>query len=172
MLPLHLNILLKIKIAELFGKVSVIEKYNIDSIPFKNIIINTKNHHNNLIGKVECYNNLNFYYIPIKCIENYEIKDIGIDIYSDLSICPFCSGIQLDIDEQYKYYKIMKKKDCENNANLTYNLSNDIYILLQERFCFDLIKKNINSYEAYLIEKENKKNSEEKILDNDGDIKL
>ena len=169
MLPLDLNILLKVKIATLFGKVPVVEKNGITHIPFKNININTKKHNNNLIGKVE-YNtnhNYNFYYIPNKYIENYEFKNIGIEIYSDLSICPFCLGIYLDINEQYKYYKIIKKIEYENSDTLSDNITDDIYILLQERFCFDFIKKNINNYEDYLCNEENKKNKgAEELLDN------
>ena len=146
MLPLHLNILLKLKIAELFGKVSVIEKDGIDTIPYKDIIIYTKNHYNNLIGKVECNtnHNYNFYYIPLKCIENYEVKTSGMEIYSQIEICPFCFGIYLDSEEQYKYYKMMKNKKQEQDMNLDINLetpiTDTIYTLLKENFCFDFIK--------------------------------
>ena len=146
MLPLYLEILLKIKIAELFGKVSVIEKNGIDTIPYKNIITNTKNHYNNLIGKVECKTdtNFSFYYIPIKCIENYEVKNSGMKIYSQIEICPFCFGIYLDTEEQYNYYKMMKKKAQKQDMNLDMNLDNTIsdvlYTLLKEHFCFEFIK--------------------------------
>ena len=161
MLPLHLDILLKIKIADLFGKVTVIEKNGIHTIPFKHILIYTKNHNNNLIGKVECHtnHNYNFYYIPLKCIENYEVKHSGIEIYSQISVCPFCFGIYLDSEEQYKYYKMMKKKETSDT------ITDELYTLLKEHFCFDFIKKNINNYEAYLFEETNKKNSEEEIVD-------
>ena len=162
MLPLHLNILLKVKIADLFGKVSVIEKNGINTIPFKHILKKPKNHYNNLIGKVECHtnHNYNFYYIPLKCIENYEVKHSGIEIYSKISVCPFCFGIHLDIEEQYKYYKMMKNKETSDT------ITDELYTLLKEHFCFDFIKKNINNYEAYLFEETNKKNSkEEEIVD-------
>ena len=168
MLPLHLNILLKLKIAELFGKVSVIEKDGIDTIPYKDIIINTKNHYNNLIGKVECNTNFSFYYIPLKCIENYELKNSGVEIYSQIEICPFCFGIYLDSEEQYKYYKMMKNKEQEQDMNLDINLdtiTDTIYTLLKENFCFEFIKTNINNYEEYLFEEDNKKNNEEEIVD-------
>jgi hypothetical protein len=162
MLPLYLDILLKIKIAELFGKVSVIEKNGIDTISFKNIHIYTKNHHNNLIGKVECndYNNNNFmfYYIPLKCIENYEVKNSGIEIYSQLSVCPFCFGIHLDIEEQYNYYKMMKNKEMIYFLGDGIDIiSDELYKLLKEHFCFELIKKNSSNYEAYLLKEEYKK---------------
>ena len=144
MLPLHLNILLKLKIADLFGKVSVIEKDGIDTIHYKDIITNTKNHDNNLIGKVECNITFNFYYIPLKCIENYEVKNSGVEIYSQIEICPFCFGIYLDSEEQYKYYKMMKNKEKKQDMNLDINLetpiTDTIYTLLKEHFCFDFIK--------------------------------
>jgi len=146
MLPLYLDILLKIKIINLFGKVSVIEKDGIDTIPYKDIITNTKNHDNNLIGKVECNtnHNYNFYYIPLNTIDNYELKNSGMEIYPQLSICPFCFGIYLDIEEQYKYYKMMRQKE-EKDMNLDMNLdttiNDELYILLKEHFCFDFIKK-------------------------------
>jgi hypothetical protein len=170
MLPLHLNILLKVRIAELFGKVSVIEKNSIKTIPYKHIHINIKNHYNNLIGKVECHTNTNkfmFYYIPLKTIENYEFKNSGVEIISEISICPFCFGIHLDSEEQYKYYKMIKKKEKEQDTNLDTNLDpnldpnldttipDDIYKILKEHFCFDFIKKNINNYEVYLSKEEN-----------------
>jgi hypothetical protein len=149
MLPLYLDILLKIKIAELFGKVSVIEKDGIDTIQYKYIITNTKNHYNNLIGKVECNTNHNFsfYYIPLKCIENYEVKNRSLEIYSQIEICPFCFGIYLDTEEQYKYYKMMKKKEQEHDMSVDINLDTNldtitdtIYTLLKENFCFEFIK--------------------------------
>jgi hypothetical protein len=156
MLPLYLDILLKIKSAKLFGKVSVIEKNGIDTIPFKNIRINTKNHHNNLIGKVECNdynecnnNNLNFrfYYIPLKFIDNYELKNIGIEIVSNIAVCPFCFGIHLDSEEQYKYYKMIKKKEQRHNLGDDIDIiSDELYKLLKEHFCFELIKKNSSNY--------------------------
>ena len=139
MLPLHLTILLKLKSAELFGKVSVIEKNGIDTIPYKDIIINTKNHYNNLIGKVECNTTFRFYYIPLKCIENYEVKNSGMEIYSQIEICPFCFGIYLDSEEQYNYYKMMKKKEQEQDMNLD-TITDAIYTLLKENFCFEFIK--------------------------------
>ena len=163
MIPLHLDILLKLQIANLFGKVSVIEKYGMNTIPFKHIRVNSKKHNNNLIGKVECNtnHNFNFYYIPLKCIEDYEFKNIGMELYSQISVCPFCFGIHLDSVEQYKYYKMMKKKE----TNETDTISDELYTLLKEHFCFEFIKKNIESYEAYLIEEDNKKNCEEEIVD-------
>lgn len=178
MLPLYLDILLKIKSAKLFGKVSVIEKNGIDTIPFKNIHIYTKNHHNNLIGKVECndYNDYNecnnnnfnfrFYYIPLKFIDNYELKNIGIEIASNIAVCPFCFGIHLDSEEQYKYYKMIKTKEQKPDLGDGIDIiSDELYKLLKEHFCFDFIKKNSSNYEAYLLEEEYKKNSEEEIVD-------
>ena len=145
MLPLNLNILLQLKIVELFGKIPVNEKNGINKIPYKKIKLNTKNHHNNLMGKVECHKFI-FYYIPIKYIEIYEQQNIGISICSHITICPFCFGIQLDIEEQYNYYTKM--------MNLDMNITDDTYKLLKENFCFELIKKNIDSYEANLITEE------------------
>jgi len=140
MLPLYLDILLKLKIAELFGKVLVNEKNGIDTIPYKDIITNTKNHYNNLIGKVECNTNHNysFYYIPLKCIENYEVKNSGMEIYSQIEICPFCFGIYLDSEEQYNYYKMMKHKETGDIPSDT--ITDELYTLLKENFCFDFIK--------------------------------
>ena len=159
MLPLYLDILVKIKIAYLFGKVSVIEKNGIIAIPYKDINTNTKNHYNNLIGKVECNTNTNnnkymFYYIPLKNIENYELKNIGIEIYPNILVCPFCFGIHLDIEEQYKYYKMMKKKEQvkkdEKNMNINLNttITDDMYKILKNHFCFELIKKNCEATNA------------------------
>jgi hypothetical protein len=155
MLPLYLDILLKIKSAELFGKVSVIEKNGIDTIPYRNIRIYTKNHQNNLIGKVECndYNDCNdcnnnnikfrFYYIPLKFIDNYELKNIGIEIYPNISVCPFCFGIHLDSEEQYNYYKMIKKKEQKHDLCDDIDIiSDELYTLLKEHFCFELIKKH------------------------------
>ena len=150
MLPLHLDILLKVKIAELFGKVSVIEKNGINTIPFKHILKKPNNHYNNLIGKVECYtnHNYNFYYIPNTCIENYELKHSGMKIVSEISICPFCFGIHLDTEEQYKYYKMMKRKEqdmtIDMNLDMTLDttITDELYTLLREHFCFDFIKTN------------------------------
>jgi hypothetical protein len=144
MLPLYLEILLKLKIAERFGKVSVIEKNGINTIPFKNILIYTKNHHNNLIGKVECNDNKSmFYYIPLNTIDNYELKNSGMEIYSQISVCPFCFGIYLDTEEQYKYYKMMRQKeekDTNLDTNLDTTITDELYTLLKEYFCFDFIK--------------------------------
>ena len=146
MVPLHLDILLKFKIANLFGKIPVVQKNSkkINSIPYKNIIPDCKNHHNNLIGKIICHD-FDFYYIPFIFIENYEQKKSGIAIYSncDIEICPFCFGIQLDIEEQNKFYKMMKKKDMDaSDASDTSNtITDDIYKLLKKYFCFELVKK-------------------------------
>jgi hypothetical protein len=154
MIPLHLEILLKLKIAELFGKVSVIENNNnnihtINTIQYKNIIPDTKNHHNNLIGKIIC-NKFNFYYIPLKFIENYEKNNIGIPICYTINICPFCSGIILDNEVQSKYYKMIKKKELESVINkdtnqdvdidVTMIISDNIYKILKTNFCFELVK--------------------------------
>jgi hypothetical protein len=150
MISLHsdiLLILLQLKIAELFGKIPVIEKNNINSIKYKYIVPDTKNHHNNLIGKVGYsrigYTTFDFYYIPLDLIEKYEQKTIGIPICSHISICPFCFGIQLDSDDQNKYYKMMKKKDI--NKNWDGNIDMAIYNLLKDKFCFELVKNIGNS---------------------------
>ena len=71
MLPLHLEILLKLKVAELFGNIPIINKdNNINIIHYKNIIPDTKQHHNNLIGKIVC-NKFDFYYSQIPYIVSY-----------------------------------------------------------------------------------------------------
>ena len=89
-----------------------------------------------------------------------------MEIYSHISLCPFCFGIHLDSEEQYKYYKMMKKKEHAMKVDtITDTITDTIYTLLKEHFCFDFIKKNINSYEAYLIEEENTQNNEEDIVD-------
>ena len=144
MLPLHLDILLKVKIADLFGKVSVIEKNGINTIPFKHILKKPKNHYNNLIGKVECHTNYNynFYYIPNTCIENYELKHSGMEIVSQISICPFCFGIHLDTEEQYKYYKMMKNKETSDISDTSDTITDELYTILKKHFCFDFIKTN------------------------------
>ena len=151
MVPLDLEILLKLKIAELFGKVSVIEKNNINTINYKNIIPDIKNHHNNLIGKIVC-SKFDFYYIPLKFIENYENNNIGIPICYNINICPFCSGIILENEVQYKYYRLMKNKeivinpdanqdvDIDINIDITMLISDDIYKLLKTKYCFELVK--------------------------------
>ena len=58
----YLEYLLKIKISELFGTLPITIKNYINFISFKNVIPDTKNHHNNLIGKVSCKKFI-FYYI-------------------------------------------------------------------------------------------------------------
>lgn len=126
---LYLDYLLKLKIAELFGFLPVNIKNNINSIPFKNIITNTKNHKNNLIGKVVCQNFM-FYYIPLDLIEQYEQNTIGISICHHINVCPFCFGIQLDSEEQLKLYKLINKDSDELN-NMT--------ILIKDKFCFDMV---------------------------------
>jgi hypothetical protein len=149
MVPLHLEILLKLKIAELFGKVSVIDKHNknITTIQYKNIIPDTTQHNNNLIGKIVC-NRFDFYYIPLKFIENYENNSIGIPICYNIDICPFCSGIILDNEVQYKYYKMIKNMELVINTDTNINInidnsiiiSNNIYQILKTKFCFELVK--------------------------------
>ena len=142
--PLYLEILLQLKTAEIFGNIPVIEKNKINYVQYKNISIDTKNHHNNLIGKVVC-KNFKFYYIPLKFIDNYDQSYIGIPICSNIDICPFCFGIQLDIDKQYKYYKIMKEHEYkEDHDSIIFNdisndISNDIYKILKKKFCFEII---------------------------------
>jgi hypothetical protein len=126
---LYLDYLLKLKIAELFGFLPVNIKNNINSIPFKNIITNTKNHKNNLIGKVVCQNFM-FYYIPLHLIDQYEQNNIGIPICHHINVCPFCFGIQLDNEEQLKLYKLINKDSDELN-NMT--------ILIKDKFCFDMV---------------------------------
>ena len=135
MIPLYLDVLLKLKIVDIFGKIPVIKKNNINFLQYKYIVTDTKNHNNNLIGKVG-YNKYVFYYIHIELIEKYEKKDLGIPICSHISICPFCFGIQLDIDEQYKYYDMIKNKDTNES-----DMPDTIYNLLKDKFCFELVKK-------------------------------
>ena len=131
MLPLYLEYILKINIANKFGNIPVIEKNGITTLSYKNIIIDTKKHHNNLMGKVEiCSPKFMFYYIPTKLIEKYDIHNIGIPICHNILICPFCFGIQLSIEEQNKLYTKL------NNMEFT----NDINILLRKNFCFELVK--------------------------------
>ena len=130
---LYLEYLLKLKIAELFGFVPVNSKNGIKSIPFKNVITDTKNHNNNLVGKVVCQNFM-FYYIPLHLIEQYEKNNIGIPICTHINVCPFCFGIQLDCEEQLKLYKLINK-DSENSDEL-----NNMTILIKDKFCFDMVK--------------------------------
>ena len=129
MIPLYLEYLLKIKIAEIVGKLPVNTKNNINTIQYKNILLDNKNHYNNLIGKV-VLDNFNFYYVPINLIENYENNQIGIPICYHIYICPFCFGIQLDIEEQMKLYKII-------------TLDSEINQLLKDKFCFEIVKNYI-----------------------------
>ena len=61
-------------------------------------------------------------------------------------------------------YKMMKIKEVDTiteNTITDNTITYDLYKLLKEYFCFDFIKNNIKSYEAYLIEEENKKKYEE-----------
>ena len=127
----YFNYLLKIKIADLFGILPVCIKNNITLISFKSIVSDTKQHHNNLIGKVSCKNNFTFFYIPFELIENYEINKIGIPIYNDIYVCPFCFGIQLSLDDQNKLYNIL------NNVTPESDLEMNIY--LRSKFCLDLL---------------------------------
>jgi hypothetical protein len=149
MIPEHLEILLKLKVAEVFGKVSVIEKNNknITTIHYKNIIPDTSHHHNNLIGKIVC-TKFDFYYIPLTYIDNYEQKKEGLSICHTIDICPFCSGIILESELESKYYKMMKKKELvmnlDNDPDIDLDsamtISDDIYKVLKKYFCFELIK--------------------------------
>ena len=132
MLPLYLEYFLKLKIAEIFGNLPVNENNNVKNIPYKKILIDTKNHNNNLIGKV-VLNNFMFYYIPIKLLENYENNSIGIPICYHIDICPFCFGIQLEIENQIKLYKLIK--DSEDSEEIKYMNS-----LIKNKFCFDMVK--------------------------------
>jgi hypothetical protein len=141
---LYLEYLLKIKIAEIFGILPVNSKKYINginsiyTIPFKNIIINTKNHHNNLVGKVVCRDFM-FYYIALNLIENYEQNNIGIPISQHINVCPFCFGIQLDIEEQLKLYNILKT----NLDNSELNAINSLNNLIKNKYCFEIAKKII-----------------------------
>ena len=110
MFRLYLEFFLKIKISEMFGILPISINNSINFIKFKNVISNSKIHHNNLIGKVSCYN-FNFYYIPFELIENYEINKIGIPICNDMYVCPFCFCIQLPLEEQIKLYNILNKSE-------------------------------------------------------------
>jgi len=110
MFRLYLEFFLKIKISEMFGILPISINNSINFIKFKNVISNSKIHHNNLIGKVSCYN-FNFYYIPFELIENYEINKIGIPICDDMYVCPFCFGIQLPLEEQIKLYYMFNKSE-------------------------------------------------------------
>ena len=166
MKSLHLEILLKLKIAKLFGKVPVNGKNNgknkCNYVQYKDIIPDTKHHYNNLMGKIVC-NNYDFYYVPLKFIENYEHNNIGISICSNIEICPFCSGIILDSESQYKYYKMMQNKknieieieiytdtnidtnidtNTNTDTNLSIIISDEIYKLLNTNFCFEIVKNN------------------------------
>ena len=141
---LYLEYLLKIKIAEIFGILPVnSKKYinginGINSIPFKNIITKPKNHHNNLFGKVVCRDFM-FYYIPLNLIENYENNNIGIPISHHINVCPFCFGIQLDIEEQLKLYNMLNTNI--NNSEL--NVINTLNNLIKDKYCFEMVKKII-----------------------------
>ena len=131
MLPIHLQYILKINIANKYGTVPVIEKDGIKTVPYKNIITNTKNHHNNLIGKIEIFSpKFMFFYIPTNFIEKYDKYSIGLPICYNISICPFCFGIQLPIEEQNILYKKLNIMD----------FNDDINTLIQDKFCFELIK--------------------------------
>jgi hypothetical protein len=129
---LYLEYLLKIKISEVFGVLPVNNKNSINIIPFKNINTDTKNHNNNLFGKVVCRDFM-FYYIPLNLIEKYEQSKIGIPISYHINVCPFCFGIQLDIEEQIKLYNILNK----NLDNLELNT------LIKDKYCFEIVKKTI-----------------------------
>jgi hypothetical protein len=138
---LYLEYLLKIKIAEIFGILPVnSKKYinGINTIPFKNIITNTKNHNNNLFGKVVCRDFM-FYYIPLNLIENYENNNIGIPISHHINVCPFCFGIQLDIEEQLKLYNMLNTNINNSELNTLNNLNN----LIKDKYCFEMAKKII-----------------------------
>ena len=126
---LYLDYLLKLKIANLFGILPVTKTNGINGIPYKNVITDTKNHKNNLIGKVVCQNFM-FYYIPLHLIEQYEQNNIGISICPHINVCPFCFGIKLDSEEQLKLYKLIIK-DSEEIDNMT--------ILIKDKFCFDMV---------------------------------
>lgn len=149
MVPFHLEILLKLKIAEVFGTIPIINKdnTNIDTIYYKNILPEPKQHHNNLMGKI-ISNKCNFYYIPLTYIDNYEQKQEGLSICYTIDICPFCSGIILESGDQSKYYKMMKKKELELtqdtnqdiDLDITLSMSDDIYKVLKTKFCFELVK--------------------------------
>jgi len=136
---LYLQYILKIKIAEIFGKISVIKKNNINTISYKDIIHDTKNHNNNLIGKV-LSNNFEFYYIPLKLIENYETNNIGVSICSHIDICPFCFGIHLEIEEQLKLYNILNNQEIANEPEIK-NMNK----LIRDKYCFELVKQDLEN---------------------------
>lgn len=133
----YFNYLLKIKKAEIFGTLPIHIKNYTNFVSFKTVISNSKNHHNNLIGKVCFKNNFKFYYIPFELIENYEINKIGIPICNDIYICPFCFGIQLSLEDQSKLYNLLNNIDNEINNNVEVNLEMNIYI--RSKFCIDLL---------------------------------
>jgi hypothetical protein len=143
MLPIYLELLLKVKIAELFGKLHVNKNNinNINTIQYKNVLLDTKNHKNNLIGKILC-NNFSFYYVPIKFIEKYENNGSGIPICYHINICPFCFGIQLDIEEQLKIYDMLNNK----NEILDDNNNDKMNMFIRSNFCFEMVKNNKNSH--------------------------
>ena len=150
MLPIYLELLLKVKIAELFGKLHVNKNNinNINTIQYKNILLDTKNHKNNLIGKILC-NNFSFYYVPIKFIEKYENNGSGIPICYHINICPFCFGIQLDIEEQLKIYDILNNKNEILDDNYNYDDNDDnnnkMNMFIRSNFCFEIAKNNKNN---------------------------
>ena len=132
---LYLQYILKLKIAEIFGKIPVIKKNNVNIIPYTHIIHDTQNHKNNLIGKV-LSNNFGFYYIPLHIIENYEAKNIGISICSHIDICPFCFGIHLDIEEQVKLYNILNNQEIYDEPDI-----NNLNKIIRDKYCFELVKQ-------------------------------
>ena len=131
MLPSHLEYFLLQKIATIFGNIPIIEKNGMKTVKYKNIICDINNHHNNLIGKVNCPN-FEFYYLPITILENYDKNQVGINIYTNIDICPFCFGIQLPLDEQIKLYG---KFNAENSIE-----NNNIYNFIKMHYCFELAK--------------------------------
>jgi hypothetical protein len=145
MIPVHLEILLKLKIAKYFGTIPIINKddNNINTIHYKNIIPEPKQHHNNLMGKIVS-NKFDFYYIPLKYIDNYEQKKEGLSICYNIDICPFCSGIILESELESKYYKMMKKKELvmnlDTDSDSAITMSDEIYKVLKTKFCFELVK--------------------------------
>jgi len=134
----YLEYLLKIKISELFGTLPITIKNNINFIAFKNVIPETKNHHNNLIGKVSCKKFI-FYYIPLQVIENYENNAIGIPICNDILVCPFCFGIQLPIEEQSKLYDMLNMNNLEGDISNETNQINDIQEYIRSKYCFEML---------------------------------
>ena len=82
--------------------------------------------------------------MPIKFIEKYENNGSGIPICYHINICPFCFGIQLDIEEQLKIYDMLNNKneilDDNNNDNDKMNM------FIRSNFCFEMVKNNKNSH--------------------------